>query len=64
MCSLTNLVRFSTKEELETVFRKTEENIKNRIKLGKKTSFEIVELLMKQNLAELRRSNYGLRTKL
>lgn len=64
MCSLTNLVRFSTKEELETVFRKTEENIKNRIKLGKKTSFEIVELLMKQNLAELRRCNYGLRTKL
>lgn len=54
MCNLTNLVR-CTKEELETVFKETEETIKTRISQGKKTTFEVVELLMKQNLTRLRR---------
>lgn len=55
MCNLTNLVRFSTKEEQQQVLKSTEEVIKQRIVDGKKTTLEVVEILMKQNLTTIRR---------
>lgn len=56
MCSLTNLVR-CTEEELKQVIKSTEETIRTRISQGKKTTFEVVEILMKQKLTALRRIN-------
>lgn len=56
MCNLTTLVR-CTNEEMDQVIKSTEQVIKERIAKGKKTTLEVVEIIMKQNLTQLRRIN-------